>query len=318
MATGEGWVGTVIDVSKWQASLPNLAGVLGVIARAGIGTKPDDMFATHIANARKAGLWVGSYWFNWGNLPVGDQVDAYIAREAAVGGVNLHVIDWEGADGFTAAQTAEFIRIYKARTGEAIGLYASESWFKDLGQDFNWIANYSQEPRKSYDMWQYGPFRGVDGNNARQRILDLAQESSMTPAPITNEITKIVTKADKTPWYDLDGKTVLAASPGPLAQRPSPYEVGNKRAIFGSVGGVRRTVLITAATIADVVDPTKYNDTDIARARAEQKTADQGAIDAANAAAAKATAALATAAGTERERIALSLAAEEASRVRNS
>jgi Lyzozyme M1 (1,4-beta-N-acetylmuramidase) len=205
------WVpGTVIDVSKWQSSLPNLTGVLGVIARAGIGTKPDAMFTTHIRNAREAGKWVGSYWFNWGDLSVSEQVDAYIAREKEVGGVSLHTIDWEGTDGFTAAQTADFIRIYRARTGQPISLYASEGRFRDLGQDWNWIANYSSEPDKAYDMWQYGPFRGVDGNHAKQRILDLVAGADDMARYINlkacdpTTLRRVAVKANQD-WFYLDG-----------------------------------------------------------------------------------------------------------------
>lgn len=253
MSAGDPWVGTVIDVSKWQSSLPSLSGVLGVIARAGIGTKPDPMFEDHIYNARKAGKWVGSYWYNWGDLSVSDQVNAYIARERGVGGVQLHAIDWEGVDGFTAGQTAEFIRIYRARTGHPILLYASESRFRDLGQDANWIANYLREPIKPYDMWQYGPFRGVDGNNANQRILDLVIRSQVAlQAPIDNETPMLVTAAAGHTWYDLDGKTILETNRPVLGLRLSPYGSGPARAIFATVDGRRRTVLINPASIEPV------------------------------------------------------------------
>jgi hypothetical protein len=311
------FAGTFIDVSEWQDSLPDLTGVSGVIARAGIGTKPDKMFVSHIAAAKRAGLIVGSYWFNWGSLSVSDQVNAYIAREKEVGGVDLHVIDWESNAGFTAAQTTQFISLYKSRTLELIGLYASESWFKDCGQDWNWIANYSREPVKQYDMWQYGSFRGVDGNHAKQRIITLAMESKMAQATVTDESPKIVTKAAGTPWYDLDGSTVLLSNAQALTARTSPYGVGTKRAIFATYAGSRRIVLISPVTVTDVVDTTKFSDTDIAAAKAEQKSADQAAIDAANAAATKAQADLATAAGQERERVALAFGQDEASRIRS-
>jgi GH25 family lysozyme M1 (1,4-beta-N-acetylmuramidase) len=150
-----------VDVSKWQTTTPSLIGIDFLIARAGIGTKLDAYYDMHIANARKAAIVTGSYWFNWGTLSVSDQVAAYARSE---GDVDLHVIDWEGADGFTAAQTADFIRRYRALTGNRIGLYASESRFRDLGQDWDWIANYSREPIKHYDIWQYGPYHGADGN----------------------------------------------------------------------------------------------------------------------------------------------------------
>ena len=314
---GTPWVGTVIDVSEWQSKLPDLAGVMGVIARAGIGTKPDAMFLSHIAQAKRAGLWVGSYWYNWGALSVSDQVNAYIAREKQVGGVALHTIDWEGAEGFTAAETADFIRIYKTRTGEPICLYASEGRYRDLGQDADWVANYSREPARAYDMWQYGSFRGVDGNHARQRIIDLVKGSSqVAPRLITNETPKLVTVPAQT-LYALDGVTALAVIGVPLTARPSPFEANPFRAIYVTVGGVRQLALVKPGTVSDAIDPTQYGASDIAAARAAQLLIDQLAISSAQSERDVAVSALSTAQATERERIALALAGDEAARVRS-
>jgi len=349
--TGPAVPGIVIDVSKWQSSLPSLSGVIGVIARAGIGTKPDEMFDNHIRAARAAGLWVGSYWFNWGDLSVSDQVNAYIAREASVGGVALHVIDWESADGFTASQTADFIRIYQNRTGDPIGLYASESRFRDLGQDWNWIANWSQEPNKNWDMWQYGSFHGVDGNRATQRILNLvgvepimdtfAAVGTDQTIPVNNNA-KVYNNSDLTgtpiivsPARSFDYIGVVPDGPRIIrwVNRPgdtSVYPVRN-----GWAGYVARA---SCGAPSVEMDSTPYSQSDLDTAEANaaqqaamaqkeldqaaldaaaaQHTADQEAIDAANAAAAEATAGLAAAAVTERERIASVLAEEEANRVR--
>lgn len=333
MSAGDGTVGTVIDVSKWQSSLPSLKGVLGVIARAGIGTKPDDMFTGHIAAARKAGLWVGSYWYNIGSLTPAAEVNAYIAREAEVGGVALHTIDWEGADGFTAAQTAEFIRIYKARTGDPIGMYASEGRYRDLGQDFNWIANYSQEPSKSYDMWQYGPFRGVDGNNARQRILDLVK-GAVTPMPAFDllpgaQAGTITVKTD-VPHAFMDADGVVHAITDPVGfgrhQAYGPVKLVAPGIPGGAKGEDRQTVYAIGTRVAYMLkndvnflpDAGNKAELDAAKAAlvaandllAKTKAEDQAALE-------KAAADLAAAAATERERIALALAKTEADRVRN-
>ena len=318
MSAGDPWIGTAIDVSKWQSELPSLAGVLGVIARAGIGTKPDVMFREHIANARAAGKWVGAYWYNWGSLSVSDQVNEFIGRELSVGGVQLHAIDWEGSEGFTAAQTADFIRLYRFRTGEPIGLYASEGRFRDLGQDWNWIANYSREPIKHYDMWQYGPFRGVDGNWVTDRIIDLVKESSqVAQAPITDTVQKRVGASDRTTVYDLDGKTIVGALSA-VSDRLSPYAAAGMRAIYigTGVGTAMKLVLCKPDYVRDVVDPTQFNQGDLDAAKAEQKLADQAAIDLANAARDDALAQLDTAAATERERIAMALADDTADKVR--
>lgn len=160
-----------LDVSKWQPTTPDLTGMHYLIARAGIGTQRDPTYGMHIAAAKAKGIATGSYWYNWGSLSVSDQVNAYIAAE---GDVDLHVIDWEGTEGFTSGQTAHFIDLYKLRTGNRIGLYASESRFLDLGQDWDWIANYTREPTKHYNLWQYGPLHGADGNRLPGNLIDLS------------------------------------------------------------------------------------------------------------------------------------------------
>lgn len=345
---GEGvvpWVpGVVIDVSKWQDSLPSLTGVLGVIARAGIGTKPDPMFATHIANARKAGKWVGSYWYNWGTLSISDQVNAYIAREEAVGGVNLHALDWEGSvssgERFTAAESAYFIKLYRARTGNPIGLYASESWFKDLGQDWDWIANYSDEPTRYYDMWQYGPFRGVDGNHARQTIVNLATgvqsggEMQSFNSVSTDYNIDLVNGARVFPNDDLTG-TPIIVSPGRTFEYLGINLSGNRLIRWKNAQGDTKVYPVkegwagfVAKTDAGLpylqpvpVDTTQYDQNDINTARQEgaatQKATDQAALDAAAAQHTADQAALTTAAADEKERIAVAVGQQEADRIRS-
>jgi hypothetical protein len=349
------WVpGTVIDVSKWQSSLPDLTGVLGVIARAGIGTQPDPMFATHIANARKAGKWVGAYWFNYGPLSVSDQVDAFMAREAAVGGVDLHVIDWEGADGFTADQTANFIRMYQNRADNPIGLYASESRFRDLGQDWNWIANYSNQPTKAWDMWQYGQFRGVDGNHAKQRILDLVKGEpsvdsfSASPSDMTIQVNtgaKVFATSDLTgtpiivsPARSFDYVGTVTSGPRIIRWVPRAGDTATYPVKAGWAGFVARADAGSPVAEPVPVDTSPYTQAQMDAAKAAaaaaaanaQKATDQIALDNAQAtidaavvqhnadlaALQQATADLATAAAEERERIALALGQDAANRVR--
>ena len=59
-----------------------------------------------------------------------------------------------------------------------------------------------------------------------------AQEADVTPAPITDQTPKEVRIPAGANLFDVDGKTILRQSPGSPAWRPSPYEQGNKRAIF--------------------------------------------------------------------------------------
>jgi hypothetical protein len=338
--------GRVIDVSKWQSSLPDLTGVIGVIARAGIGTAPDQMFVKHCADALSAGKWIGSYWFNYGPLTVVEQVDAYIERERLFPELSLHVIDWEGADGFTADQTRDFIRIYRAKTGRPIGLYASESRFRDLGQDWNWIANYSGEPRKSWDMWQYGPYHGVDGNFAKASILELVKGDPVDSfnSVATAMVVKVKMNAKVFPNSDLTG-TPITLSAGRLFDYHGVFGNGARVITWenapgdntvypikdGWSGFVHRDFTDIPFAKPEAPDTTPFDQADIDAAKDAQKAEDQAALDAAAAqheadqaalAACKderdaALAQLLTATADERERIARALGQDAADRVRS-
>lgn len=95
-------------------------------------------------------------------------------------------------------------------------------------------------------------FAGVGGHG-----LWTPQEVDVIPARITDESPKLVTKAAGTPWFDLDGTTVLYKTPGALTSRPSPYGVGTLRAIYANVPDAahRRIVLIQPASVAPVPVP---------------------------------------------------------------
>jgi N-acetylmuramoyl-L-alanine amidase-like protein len=82
-------------------------------------------------------------------------------------------------------------------------------------------------------------------------------EASMIPAPITDVTPKMITTAAGTTFYDLDGKTVLmpGAGHGALPPTLSPYGVGSKRAIYATLSGVKRAVLVTPATVTPLPAP---------------------------------------------------------------
>src|SRR6478736_35238 len=117
-----------IDVSKWQLATPPLAGMEFLFARASIGTTPDERFDMHIANAEAAGLVTGAYHFNWKEIPVTEQVTAFLK---AAGDVHLLVVDVEGQHAFSLTQTKLFIAGVKAADPKKrkVGLYMSDSGF---------------------------------------------------------------------------------------------------------------------------------------------------------------------------------------------
>jgi len=140
-----------IDVSKYQATTPSLAGLSFLFAKATEGTTRDPRYAMHVANARKAGLVVGAYHFNYGPGPIAAQVAAFLA---AAGDVDLYAVDVEGGNAFSHAQTGAFIKGVQA-AGKQCGLYHSESGFFDAGQDWNWVANWNHVPAVHWTFWQY-------------------------------------------------------------------------------------------------------------------------------------------------------------------
>jgi hypothetical protein len=154
------------DVSGWQTSTPALSGVDFLLARAGYGSgnPADKMYATHAANALKAGKVLGAYWF-WYS---GQNNAAAVAQFLSLAGsAHFLVLDLEGTNANTTAGRAsaqDFIA--KLKTADPkhrkVGLYHSASGYpKGLGQDFNWVALWSatSPDASAYALpcviWQY-------------------------------------------------------------------------------------------------------------------------------------------------------------------
>lgn len=144
-----------IDVSRWQATTPSLAGKSFLFARATYGAVHDPMYATHAAHARAQGVLVGAYAFGVGDVPVADQVAAFLA---AAGPASFHVLDLErngGRPSMTATQAVAFINGVQVK-GHKIGLYHSDSGFPNLGQNWNWVAKWgATPPTRHWEFWQY-------------------------------------------------------------------------------------------------------------------------------------------------------------------
>lgn len=160
-----------IDVSKWQATTPDLAGQSFMIARASIGTTADERYAQHIAKARAAGIYTGAYHFNWHDGPSPEVQAAFFLARA--GDVDMYALDVEGEQAFTRDESRRFIEEIQRR-GKRVGLYHSLSGYFDVGQDWRWVAYWptgATEPPIPWDIWQYGSDprykpRKIDGNVA--------------------------------------------------------------------------------------------------------------------------------------------------------
>ena len=196
-----------IDVSRYQSTTPDLSGMSFLFARATYATWPDGMFATHIANARKHGLIVGAYAFGTA-APVAAQVSAFLA---AAGSVDLFALDLErngNQASMTHAQARQFIAAVQA-TGRKCGLYASESGYPDLGQSWNWIANWSQVPAHPFAFHQYrGSPLDLDHFNGTLAQLRALAGKPVPPAP---PLRYHVVITGYTPLYSKPGGTRLGA-----------------------------------------------------------------------------------------------------------
>ena len=84
-----------------------------------------------------------------------------------------------------------------------------------------------------------------------QFAVTAAQEPLMSAA-VTDENPALIDTPAGAPLYDLDGTTKLTTLSDAFASRTSPYGVGPKRAIFVTIGGVRRVVLITPSAMRPV------------------------------------------------------------------
>lgn len=162
-----------IDVSHWQKSLPSLTKVSFVIVKATEGLTVDPMWLTHCANVRKAGKMLMAYHYSRDDVDITKQANKFLATVRAVG-VDGYALDVEGSFAFSAAQARQFNSIIH-NANLKIGWYSNVNSYKgDVGQDWNWIAFYSSAPPPvPYDIWQYGPYLGVDGDRYNGTLDDL-------------------------------------------------------------------------------------------------------------------------------------------------
>ncbi len=264
-----------IDVSHWQARTPPLGGVSFLIAKASEGTTPDDKYGQHIGNARSAGIVTGAYHFARNDVDIAKQVAAFVRY---AGDVDLYALDVEGFHATSLAQTKAFLAKFRAATGKRIGLYMSESGFyRDAGQDWNWVANWSQQPRIAWRFWQYGkstlhtPPPSIDGDYYNGTTAELREwiGAPMTPLELNTVAPKVVALSVGDQLYNPDGTPLVKMSVN--AKRTSPY--GAKRGttayrlLHVTTGGKVTLALVRNAdvTITDPApDATPYSAADIA------------------------------------------------------
>lgn len=208
-----------IDVSHWQRETPGLSGVEFVVARATYGTAVDDRYQQHKANVLRAGKVFGAYAF-------GREMDGTSQARAFLNVIGtdtrLVALDYErdpSGGHMTPDQARAFIRAVQA-TGRTCGLYASAAGYpRDLGQDWCWIAKWSDtQPQRPWAFWQYdgsGADRidndWFDGTLDELRAM-AGMEVEMQPLAITGTTPVQVTLTKGDQLFNPDGSPLTVMS----------------------------------------------------------------------------------------------------------
>jgi hypothetical protein len=222
-----------IDISKYQRTTPPLAGLSFAFARATYATTVDPKYAMHVANFRRAGIVVGAYHFGVGFVTPLAQVKAFIAvaKEADVLVLDL---ERDSTKTMTRAQGREFIRRLRAAApGKTILLYSSRgTWPGDLGQDANWVADYTGQPDRAgvspripWAFWQWtsrpwdkNRFKGDQA--ALRKLASLASPPPPQPAPEEDQDVRVVVVRERE-WPAPRRFT----APGPLRRFSATEEI---------------------------------------------------------------------------------------------
>lgn len=242
-----------IDVSHYQDTTPSLTGLSFLIAKASEGTLPDDRYRAHIAHARAFGLVTGAYHFGHPAVAVAAQVDAFLA---AAGDVGLYALDIE-SNNMTLARARAFIAGVQAR-GLLCGLYASESAYPDIGQDWRWVAHWGvAQPSIPWDIHQYrGSPLDLDRYNGTIEQLRALAGEAMIPVAMNGPF-KVTLKVG-TQLYDQSFKPLVKVSKAQVAD--GFFTTGltgghNYVAIELVTGGKRQLVFAIVSSVAVSAPP---------------------------------------------------------------
>jgi len=164
-----------IDVSVWQGDVSDaLKFCQFAFARASIGISPDGRYPYHLAQMKAAGNITGAYHFLvYG--PGGTRQALYFLSQAK--DAQILACDMEGYVLKYPGVGRSFIAGLKANDPQhrPILLYSSEgTWPGRLGQDANWVANWSQQPRIPWKFWQRSGI-GLDRDVFNGMLADLQQ-----------------------------------------------------------------------------------------------------------------------------------------------
>jgi GH25 family lysozyme M1 (1,4-beta-N-acetylmuramidase) len=144
-----------IDVSAFNGSIEHIIRPLDFcIVRASVGAFLDSRYEKHSHDVLMAHKVLGAYHF--ATYGPGPTRQARTLLNAA-GNAAFLVVDDEGMT-LAHPTTVRWIiaNLHKLdRQRRHVLLYASDgNWPGDLGQDGNWVANWSHEPTRTWRFWQ--------------------------------------------------------------------------------------------------------------------------------------------------------------------
>ena len=144
-----------IDVSVFNGDITSaLKGKQFAFARASIGNGYDGAFKHHLADMREQGIVTGAY--HYATYGPGPTRQARLFLKYALDAEILAVDAESSVLRYPKTIRAIVINIRNLDPlKRPIALYSSEgTWPGNMTQDFNWVANWSREPRLHWAFWQ--------------------------------------------------------------------------------------------------------------------------------------------------------------------
>ena len=175
-----------IDVSKYQGRINfdkvKKSGYKFVILNAGYGkfsSQKDPSFEENYTNARKAGLYVGAYWYSYAETKADAELEADVFLKVIKGKKFEYPVCFDIEDrcqtSLSQSQVGEIVTAFCnkcEKAGYYVCVYSYASFLNEkipenVRKRYDiWVAHYGVEKPSfsgSYGMWQYTSSQRIDG-----------------------------------------------------------------------------------------------------------------------------------------------------------